>query len=205
MRLKVARDAPSRLTCTAFTPSSFRRSQFSGVEVVAVGLDLELAAARADVLDHVEEARMDHRLAAREREVGDLVVHQLLEDAEDLLVVELVVKRLAGPAFLDAVQAREVALVGDLPRDVERRAEVARLGGGRRRRRTRGPAVASVASSVTRSVLHQALLPQVGDERDDFALDRAVAVVEALLQPRGDRALVAARLDFAHHRGRGRD
>ena len=90
---------------------------------------LSCAAARADVFDHLEEVRMDHRLAARERQVRDLVVHQLFEHSEDLLAAQLVLERLAGAAFLDAMQAREIALVGDLPRDVERRAQVSGLGG----------------------------------------------------------------------------
>jgi hypothetical protein len=46
------------------------------------------------------------------------VVHQLIEDVEHVLVVELVAKRLAGTALLDAMEAGEVALVGDLPGDV---------------------------------------------------------------------------------------
>ena len=115
-------------------------------EVVAVGLDLELAAARGDALDHLEEVRVQHRLAAGEREVRDLVVHQLVDHAEDLVAAELVRERLARPALLDAVQAGEVALVGDLPRDVERRGEVFRVGGSRR------------------STFDQALVAQLGDE-----------------------------------------
>ena len=103
-------------------------------EEVTVGLDLELAAARADVFDHLEEMRMDHRLAARERQVRDLLVQQLREHAEDLLAAQLVAKRLARAALLDAMQAREIAFVGDLPRDVERRTQVSGLGGRRRRR-----------------------------------------------------------------------
>jgi hypothetical protein len=131
MRPKVAVEAPSRLTCTALTPSSFRRAALRAIEIVRVGLDLELRAALAGALDHREEVRVEHRLAARERQVGDLAVEQLVEDGEDLVAVELVGERLARPALLDAVQAGEVALVGDLPGDVERRREILRLGGGR--------------------------------------------------------------------------
>src|SRR5262249_14759231 len=105
-------------------------------EVVSVGLDLELGAARAHVFHHLEEERMHHRLAAREGHVRHFLVEHLLEHGEDLLAGELVAKRLAGPALLDAVQAGEVALVGDLPRHVERCAEIAGL--GRRRCFSRG-------------------------------------------------------------------
>jgi hypothetical protein len=101
------------------------------IEVVGVGLDLELGAALAGALDHREEMRVEHRLAARERQVGNLAVEQLVEDGEDLVAVELVGERLARPALLDAVQAGEVALVGDLPGDVERRGEILRLSGSR--------------------------------------------------------------------------
>ena len=83
-------------------------------------------ARRAGALDHSEEVRVQHRLPAGERQVGNLEIYRLLEDAEYLLVGELVVERLARAAFLDAVQAGEIALVGDLPGDVERRAQVAR-------------------------------------------------------------------------------
>ena len=99
-----------------------------GGEIVAIGLDLELRAARAHALDHVEEPRVQHRLAAREGQVRDLVVHQLVDDGEHLLGAELVGERLARTALLDAVEAREVALVRDLPRDIERRGQVLRLG-----------------------------------------------------------------------------
>ena len=77
-------------------------------EIVAVGLDLELAVAAADILRHVEEAPMDHRLAAREREVGHLQVHHLIEHREDLRVVELVGERFAGP--LSSMQCRHARL-----------------------------------------------------------------------------------------------
>ena len=50
MRLKVRLEAPSRLTCTALTPRRLHAFAVFGGQVVAVGLDLELRAARADVL-----------------------------------------------------------------------------------------------------------------------------------------------------------
>jgi hypothetical protein len=88
---------------------------------VAVGFDLEYGAARAHALDHREEMRMQHRLATRERQVRHVVVHELVDDGEHPRGVELVAEGLARTALLDAVQAGEVALVRDLPRDVERR------------------------------------------------------------------------------------
>src|SRR4029077_14352778 len=109
-----------------------------GRQVVTVGLDLELSAASAEVLDHPEEVWMDHRLATRGRQVGDLELPDLIEDTEDLTLRKLVGKRFAGTALLYAVQAREVALVGDLPCDVERRAEFGRAFGLRGRRRRVG-------------------------------------------------------------------
>jgi hypothetical protein len=102
---------------------------------VAVGLDLELRAARARPLDHREELRMQHGLAARKRQVGDLVVHELVDDGQHLRGIELVDERLARTAFLDAMKAGQVALVRDLPGDVEWRGQVFRLGGSREARR----------------------------------------------------------------------
>ena len=70
------------------------------------------------------------------------MVHELTEDAEHLLLVELILERLAGSAFLDAVEAGEVALVGHLPGDIKRRSEIRRFGMARfargSRRFTRG-------------------------------------------------------------------
>ena len=92
----------------------------------AGGLDCGVQAKRLRPgQDAPGEGHLHHGLAAREREIRDLIVHQLLEHIEDLSLVELVLERLARPAFLDAVQAGEVALVRDLPRDVKRRAEIA--------------------------------------------------------------------------------
>src|SRR5215468_1154341 len=95
----------------------------------------ELGTARAHALDHREEMRMQHRLASRERQVRDVVVQELVDDGEHSGGVELVAEGLARTALLDAVQAGEIALVRDLPRDVERRAQVLRLGGRRKARR----------------------------------------------------------------------
>ena len=94
------------------------------VEVVTVGFDLELPPVRAGVLDHSEELRMHHRLAARERQIRDVLVNELVDDGEHFVVSQLIVKGLARPALLDAVQACEVAFVGDLPRDVEGRRKI---------------------------------------------------------------------------------
>src|SRR4030095_13323667 len=73
-------------------------------EEVTIGLDLELAAAHADIFDHLEEVRMDHGLAAGERKIGYLLVQQLREHAQDLLAAQLVTERLTGAALLDAMQ-----------------------------------------------------------------------------------------------------
>ena len=90
-------------------------------QVVPVGLDLQLPAAGANALDHFEESRVEHRFTAGEGQVRDFVIHHLVDHVEDLPLIELVTKRLARPAFLDAMQAREIALVGNLPGDVKRR------------------------------------------------------------------------------------
>ena len=119
------------------------------------------------------------------------MIEQLVEDAEDLVTVELVAKRLARPAFLDAVQAREVAFVGDLPGDVQRRAEVLRRSRGRGDRR--GGAQSTTNPFSRRSAM----------KRGDFALDGPVGVVKAVLQFRGDLTLVAAAFDGADHGRRG--
>src|SRR4029079_5709573 len=95
-----------------------------GRQIVYVGLDLELRVACADVLDHFEEMRMEHRLTARERQIRHLERQKLIEDPEQRGFVELAAKSLAGAAFLDAMQAREIALVRDLPCDVERCREI---------------------------------------------------------------------------------
>src|SRR5262245_41136842 len=60
-----------------------------------------------------------------------------------------------------------------------------------------------LSGQVTGSILHQSFLTQLGDEGDRLALDRAAVVAETLLQPLGNRALFASRLDLAHHRSRG--
>src|SRR4030095_14617744 len=93
-------------------------------EEVTIGFDLELAVARAYIFDHLEEQRVDHRLSARKRQIRNLMVHELLENVEDLPFIQLIAKCLAGAAFLDAVKAGEVALVRHLARDIKRRAEV---------------------------------------------------------------------------------
>ena len=95
---------------------------------MAVGLDFELASALADILDHLEESGVHHGFAAREGEVGHLAVHELLEHGKDFALAQFVAERFARPAFLDAVQAREIALVGDLPGDVQRGPQVAGTG-----------------------------------------------------------------------------
>jgi hypothetical protein len=172
-----------------------------GRQIMAVGFDLELGAARAHVLDHLEELRMEHRLAARKGQVRHLVVHELVEHGKDLRRVELVRKGLARPALLDAMQAGEVALVGDLPRNVERRGQILGLGRCRRRNgRLGGRTRRHLGHSST---LHEPALAQIGDEGGDFALDRPVAVVKALFQSGHDRALIATGFDLAHD-GRGR-
>ncbi len=188
MRPKVAREAPSRLTCTALTPSVLQARAVSGDEVVAVGLDLELAAARADALDHLEEVRVQHRLAAGERQVGDLAIHQLVEDGEDLVAVELVRERLARPALLDAVQAGEVALVGDLPGDVQRRGEILRLGGRRSRSRHHPSTRPRWRRSARKAATSRSIAPPWSAKR---SFSRAAIVASSPLR------------DLAHH-GRGR-
>src|SRR6188768_345418 len=49
---------------------------------------------------------------------------------------------------------------------------------------------APIVASVTRSILDEPALPQVGDEGQGLALDRPVAVIELFLESRRDRALV---------------
>jgi hypothetical protein len=78
-------------------------------EVMAVRLDLELGAARAHALDHREELRVQHRLAAREREVRDVAVHQLVDDREHLVGFELV-GELPCPGPLSSMQCRQARL-----------------------------------------------------------------------------------------------
>jgi hypothetical protein len=80
------------------------------------------------MLHHLEELRMQHGLAARKRQVGDFAVQQLVEDSEYLRRVEFVGEGLPRPALLDAVQAGEIALVGDLSGNIKRRGEILRLG-----------------------------------------------------------------------------
>ena len=200
MRLKVALDAPSRLTCTALTPSAFSRAQLCGAQVVAVRLDLELPALAADVLDHLEEQRMEHRLPARERQVGNVGSIIWSQHAEDLLPVELVAERLAGAAFLDAVEAGEVALVRDLPGDVERRAEIASdsVAASLRYRRT---AAAAADVAVCFRILDQPLRRRSAMKATTSRSIALVRIVEGFLQAAHDVLLVATRLDLAHDRG----
>jgi hypothetical protein len=65
-------------------------------------------------------------------------------------------------------------------------------------------ALASVANRGTRSILHESTLSQIGDEGGDLALDRSVAIVEALFQSRDYHAFVGAGLDLTHDRGPSR-
>src|SRR5262249_17264573 len=121
------------------------------------------------------------------------------ESVEYLIVGELIAEGLAGSALLDAVQAGKVALVRDLPRDIERRAEIAGAG---RRRRGRGAAGCGCAGARRfghRSILPQTLLPHTGDESRSLTLDHATLVAEALFQPPGYVGLARARLDLPHH------
>src|SRR6185436_12456046 len=85
----------------------------------------------AGVFDHREEQRMRHRLAAGERQIRNAERHHLLERSEHLRLVELVAEALPRAALLDAVHAREVAFVGDLPSHVQRRAQPLGGRGGR--------------------------------------------------------------------------
>src|SRR5688572_23527560 len=55
-----------------------------------------------------------------------------------------------------------------------------------------------VAVAVTALLLDQSLGAQVGEQCDDIALDGALRIGKAVLEPRADRVLVAAGLDFAH-------
>jgi hypothetical protein len=115
-------------------------------QVVAVRLDLELPAAAAKALHHREKVRMHHRLAAREGHVRDLQRDHLVDDGEGVALRELVGKSLARTALLDAVQTGKVALVGDLPRDVERRAEILERGAAYARGDRRVSRVVAAAS-----------------------------------------------------------
>src|SRR5262245_51109331 len=166
---------------------------------MAVGLDLELPVALADVFHHLEKQRVDHGFAARERDVGNFAIHRLGEEAEYLVLVQFIVERLARPAFLDAVEAREVALVRDLPGDVERRTEITRAGSSRSGRRDDNVGRTSRCLLAHRLVLQQPLLPQLRDVRERLAFDHALRVVEALLQSPNDGALVTARSDLAYY------
>src|SRR5207244_12839898 len=66
------------------------RSAILRVKVVAVGLDLQLCAARGHAPDHLEEMRVQHRLAARKGKVGHLARHQLVDYAQCLVAAELI-------------------------------------------------------------------------------------------------------------------
>src|SRR5262245_50546354 len=61
-----------------------------------------------------------------------------------------------------------------------------------------------LAAAGTASVLHQALVAQLGEKGGRFPLDRAAVVAEALFQSPRNVALAGPRLDLAHHGGRGR-
>src|SRR5262249_28811007 len=109
---------------------------------------------------------------------------------------ELVAEGLARTALLDAVQAGEGALVRDLPRDVERRAQVLRLAGTERPADREVSAATPAARSATPSAIEEPALAQLGDEGADFALDHCVATGEAVGEPRRDRILVASHRDL---------
>jgi hypothetical protein len=72
---------------------------------------------------------MECGLTAGERKIGNLVIGSLPQEFEYLGLAELVAKGLAGTALFDAMQASKVALVGDLPGNVERSTQLAGSGG----------------------------------------------------------------------------
>src|SRR5688572_19915997 len=55
-----------------------------------------------------------------------------------------------------------------------------------------------VAVALTASFLDQTLLAQIGEQRDDVALDCALRIGKAIREPHADRVLVAAGLYLAH-------
>ncbi len=112
------------------------------------------------------------------------MVHQLIDHFEHLSAIEFVLKSLPRSAFLDAMQAREIALVGNLPGDIKRRRQVLR-------------------TSHSRRFLQQSLLPKIADKGRHFALDRIWRSAEAIGQARSNLVRSATRFDLAHHRGRG--
>ena len=201
--LKVSRVAPSKLTCTAFTPRRCSRSQLAGVRKWPLVSILSWPPRAQTYSTISKKCGWTIGSPPENDRYGHLLIQQLGEHAHDLLPAQLVAKRLARAALLDAMQAREIAFVGDLPRDVERRTEVSglrrrrRLGGDDRRRVGRHGAHGAVPSS-------RPLSRRSAMNASDFALDRAVGVAEALLQDRHDLALVATGSKFADDRRGGR-
>jgi hypothetical protein len=93
------------------------------VEALAVGFDLEVYAGRTERLGHREEMWNDQRLAAAQHHIGNAAAHDVVGNAQRLARVELVIEFLPRCRLGTAMQAREIAVARQLPRDEKRRAE----------------------------------------------------------------------------------
>ena len=87
----------------------------------AVGRELDANTFVDGVGDQLEEVRADRRLAATNIDVEDLHLGELVDDRLHLIGVEFV--RITATRRAEAVHAREVAAVGPLPRQTDRRVE----------------------------------------------------------------------------------
>ena len=93
----------------------------AGIETLAIGLDLETHARRAQRFGKRQEMRHHQRLAAAQHHVRNLVAGDIGRDPHGLLDVQFIGQALAGSRIGAAMQASKVAIARDLPGNEQRR------------------------------------------------------------------------------------
>src|SRR4029453_9398745 len=96
----------------------------SCIEGLTVCFDLELDSGTPERFGDLEEMRDDEWLAPAEDHVGDRIPGDLVGHAQRFACVELVGQPLAGRRVGTAMQAAEIAISRQLPRDEQRRAQL---------------------------------------------------------------------------------
>ena len=142
-----------RVAIEAHLHRSHRQTREAGrdlpVEALTVGFDLEPDARVAQRLGEREEMGHDKRLTAAQHDVRNRVANDILGKGHCFIGVQLVRQPLSGRRLGAAMQAAEVAVARDLPRDEQRRLETvdAVHHGNRRQPCSRMPPVNSVTAT----------------------------------------------------------
>ena len=111
----VDRDLDIDVVAAGQAPSSLR------CQAGPVGRELDSHAARGGVLDELEEVAADHRLAPTDVHVEDLEGCHLVDEAGGLFGREL--RRVSSAGARQAMGARQVAGIGQLPGEADRRSQ----------------------------------------------------------------------------------